>query len=451
MTVPAAARTPFDRAGRLADPGAAARRADPGARRRDGHAASSATGSTEADFRGERFARPPAGPARRQRRAVPDPARRRRGHPRRLPRRRRRHHRDEHLQRARPSRRPTTGCEASSTRSTSRPPASRATAADAAEAREPGRPRFVAGSLGPTNTHGLDLARRRTTPAAAPSPSTTCAAAYARGGARPARRRRGPAPDRDDLRHAERQGRDLRHRGGSSTRRAAGAADALGHDHRRERPHALGPDRRGVLERRSPTPGRCASGSTARSARRELRPPRRGARRGSRPIFVSAYPNAGPARTTSAATTRRPRRRPRLLGEFAARGLVNIVGGCCGTTPGARPRHRRRRSPACRRGCPPAPAAASAWRVSSRSMPPPGGSFVNIGERTNVSGSRRFARLVATATSTSALGSPAQQVEGGAHVLDVNMDEALLDSRGGDDDASSTSWPPSRTSPGCRS
>ena len=116
------------------------------------------------------------------------------------------------------------------------------------------------------------------------------------------------------------------------------------------------------------------------------------------------------------------------LGEFARDGLVNIVGSCCGSTPahvraiaeavaGQRPRI--------------APEIEPATRLSglqAMTIPGPGGSFVNVGERTNVTGSRKFAKLILEDRFEEAVHVARQQVEAGAQVIDVNMDEAMLDS-----------------------
>ena len=79
--------------------------------------------------------------------------------------------------------------------------------------------------------------------------------------------------------------------------------------------------------------------------------------------------------------------------------------------------------------------ARPAWRASSRStIPPPGNAFVNVGERTNVTGSRTFARLVADGPfETRPWTIAREQVENGAQVIDINMDEAMLDRRRGHD------------------
>ncbi len=151
------------------------------------------------------------------------------------------------------------------------------------------------------------------------------------------RGRRRPAADRDDLRHAQREGRDRRRPRG----RPAPAAVDLGHDRRPERADAVRADRRGVLEldRARPAAGR----------RRELLAGRRGdapARRRTVPAGRHVHglpPNAG-LPNAFGGYDQTPDETARLLGEFAAAGMVNIVGGCCGTTPGA---HRADRRPPC--------------------------------------------------------------------------------------------------------
>jgi 5-methyltetrahydrofolate--homocysteine methyltransferase len=141
--------------------------------------------------------------------------------------------------------------------------------------------------------------------------------------------------------------------------------------------------------------------------------------------FVSAHPNAGlpnamggydlDAETMAAD-----------LGRWAREGIVNIVGGCCGTTPA----HIAAISAAVHgmaaREVPTLPART---RLSGleRFVISPESNFVNIGERTNVTGSRRFARLIAERSYETALEVARQQVEAGAQLLDVNFDDALLD------------------------
>jgi 5-methyltetrahydrofolate--homocysteine methyltransferase len=117
-----------------------------------------------------------------------------------------------------------------------------------------------------------------------------------------------------------------------------------------------------------------------------------------------------------------------LVGEFAASGLVNIVGGCCGTTPG----HIRAIAEAV---APHAPRklAAPPRRMRLSGLEPfvltPEINFVNVGERTNVTGSARFRKLIKTGDYATALEVARQQVESGAQIIDVNMDEGLLDSK----------------------
>ena len=117
----------------------------------------------------------------------------------------------------------------------------------------------------------------------------------------------------------------------------------------------------------------------------------------------------------------------RLLKEFAEAGFVNIAGGCCGTTPD----HIRataagdRRDRASRRtegATADAAVGSRAVTISDESL------FVNVGERTNVTGSKAFARLILNEQYEDAVTVARQQVESGAQLIDVNMDEAMLDS-----------------------
>ncbi|MBX9609425.1 MAG: methionine synthase [Gammaproteobacteria bacterium] len=116
-----------------------------------------------------------------------------------------------------------------------------------------------------------------------------------------------------------------------------------------------------------------------------------------------------------------------ILGEFAASGLVNIVGGCCGTTP----EHIAAIAQAVRRHPPrPIPAIAPVCRLSG--LEPlnitPDKGFINVGERTNVTGSPKFMRLIKDGDLEAAVEVARQQVESGAQVIDINMDEGMLDS-----------------------
>ncbi|GAB2741277.1 methionine synthase [Nocardioides pakistanensis] len=141
--------------------------------------------------------------------------------------------------------------------------------------------------------------------------------------------------------------------------------------------------------------------------------------------FVSAYPNAGlpnafgeydeAAEETAA-----------VVGEFAEAGLVNLVGGCCGTTPqhveavaavvqGRSPRVPVETEPACRLS------GLEPLNITADSL------FVNVGERTNITGSARFRRLIKEGDYPAALAVARQQVEAGAQIIDVNMDEGMID------------------------
>jgi 5-methyltetrahydrofolate--homocysteine methyltransferase len=142
--------------------------------------------------------------------------------------------------------------------------------------------------------------------------------------------------------------------------------------------------------------------------------------------YVSAYPNAG-LPNEFGAYDEMPDETATLVEDFIEHGFVNIVGGCCGTTP----EHI-------------AAIAAKAKNVSPRKIPvlpkymrlsglepvtiTPESMFVNIGERTNITGSPKFSKLILSGDYEAALTVARQQVEGGAQVIDVNMDEGMLDS-----------------------
>ncbi|MBS0578495.1 MAG: methionine synthase [Proteobacteria bacterium] len=142
--------------------------------------------------------------------------------------------------------------------------------------------------------------------------------------------------------------------------------------------------------------------------------------------YVCAYPNAGLPNAfgeyDEGATET-----AQILREFGESGLVNIVGGCCGTTPehirlvadGVRGRKPRQRPPSvakCRL------AGLEPLNIDDSSL------FVNVGERTNVTGSAKFRKLIEAGDYTAALDIARQQVTSGAQVIDVNMDEGMLDS-----------------------
>jgi 5-methyltetrahydrofolate--homocysteine methyltransferase len=144
------------------------------------------------------------------------------------------------------------------------------------------------------------------------------------------------------------------------------------------------------------------------------------------PVFLSAYPNAG-LPNAFGGFDETPARMATDLGEFAERGWVNVVGGCCGTTPD----HIRAIGAAVKGRAPRIPAAPPAFtRLSGLEALTirPDTNFVNVGERTNVTGSPRFARLILDGRYEEALAVARHQVEGGGQILDVNMDEGMLDS-----------------------
>jgi 5-methyltetrahydrofolate--homocysteine methyltransferase len=142
--------------------------------------------------------------------------------------------------------------------------------------------------------------------------------------------------------------------------------------------------------------------------------------------YVSAYPNAG-LPNEFGAYDEMPHETAHLVEDFIQHGFVNIVGGCCGTTP----EHI---------GC----IAEKAKGVEPRKIPEinevlrlsglepvaitPESIFVNIGERTNITGSPKFSKLILSGDFEAALTVARQQVEGGAQVIDVNMDEGMIDS-----------------------
>ena len=143
--------------------------------------------------------------------------------------------------------------------------------------------------------------------------------------------------------------------------------------------------------------------------------------------FVSAYPNAG-LPNEFGEYDQGAEEMKEYIREFAQSGMVNIIGGCCGTTPD----HIRAM-------------VQGVAEIEPRRVPVPGQhtelsgleplvvrpetNFVNIGERTNVTGSRKFARLIKAEDYDQALSVALQQVEGGAQIIDVNMDEGMLDSK----------------------
>jgi 5-methyltetrahydrofolate--homocysteine methyltransferase len=143
------------------------------------------------------------------------------------------------------------------------------------------------------------------------------------------------------------------------------------------------------------------------------------------PYYVSAYPNAG-LPNTFGQYDETPETMETHIRPFIEEGLVNIVGGCCGTTPahiarypalvkGVTPRRPEKRTDAL-------------WLSGLELLEvKPENNFINIGERCNVAGSRKFLRLIKEGSYEEALVIARKQVEDGARVIDINMDDGLLD------------------------
>ncbi len=142
--------------------------------------------------------------------------------------------------------------------------------------------------------------------------------------------------------------------------------------------------------------------------------------------FISAYPNAG-LPNEFGEYDQEPEEMRNYIRDFADSGFVNIIGGCCGTTPD----HIRLMAEAVEGVAPRKVTPSPEYTLLSGLEPliiRPETNFVNVGERTNVTGSRKFARLIKSGAYDEALSVAQHQVEGGAQIIDVNMDEGLLDS-----------------------
>ena len=296
--------------------------------------------------------------------------------------------------------------------------------ADAWSAKTPDRPRFVAGSIGPTNKT-LSLSPNVNDPGFRAVTFDEVREAFAEqvrglmdGGV-------GPAAGRDLHRHLEPEGHAGGHRGGVRGEGAAAAGDAVDDHHRQERPHAVRSDHRGVLHLDRTRPA-AVGGGQLRAGRGRDAPVRGGAVRAEPPASSAATRTPG-CPTPSGNTTRRRRPPRRWCGSSPTSGFLNIVGGCCGTTPehiaaiaraveGLPPRQ-------------PKPATRTSLRLSGleRLEVTPESNFIMIGERTNVTGSKKFARLITSGDYGAALEVALDQVRGGANILDVNMDEGMLD------------------------
>ena len=143
-------------------------------------------------------------------------------------------------------------------------------------------------------------------------------------------------------------------------------------------------------------------------------------------VYISAYPNAG-LPNEFGAYDEVPHETAHLVEDFLQAGFVNIVGGCCGTTPdhikciaekAAKypPRQKPEIAPFMRLS------GLEAVTITPKSI------FVNVGERTNITGSPKFSKLILAENYEEALTVARQQVEGGAQVIDINMDEGMIDS-----------------------
>ncbi|MFN8107037.1 MAG: methionine synthase [Nocardioidaceae bacterium] len=141
--------------------------------------------------------------------------------------------------------------------------------------------------------------------------------------------------------------------------------------------------------------------------------------------FISCYPNAG-LPNAFGEYDETPAQMAEVIEEFGSAGLLNFVGGCCGTTPahinaiaeavaGQAPRRPSVIGPAMRLS------GLEPLNITEESL------FVNVGERTNITGSARFRKLIKDQDYDAALSVAAQQVEVGAQVIDVNMDEGMID------------------------
>lgn len=142
-------------------------------------------------------------------------------------------------------------------------------------------------------------------------------------------------------------------------------------------------------------------------------------------VFVSAYPNAG-LPNEFGQYDQAPADMAHIVAQFA--GIVNVIGGCCGTTPA----HIRAIAEAFA-NIPPRKPRKQAPYLRLSGLEPlvvrPESNFVNVGERTNVTGSIKFKRLIQEGQYDEALSIAKDQVEGGAQVIDVNMDEGMLDTK----------------------
>ncbi len=142
--------------------------------------------------------------------------------------------------------------------------------------------------------------------------------------------------------------------------------------------------------------------------------------------LVSAHPNAGLPNAFGGYDDT-PEHMAELIGEFARSGIVNIIGGCCGTTP-----EHLKAFVAAVKDVPPRRLPELPRHLRLAGLEPftltPDLNFVNVGERTNITGSAKFRKLIETGNYEAALDVARAQVENGAQIIDVNLDEGLIDS-----------------------
>ncbi len=142
--------------------------------------------------------------------------------------------------------------------------------------------------------------------------------------------------------------------------------------------------------------------------------------------YICSYPNAG-LPNTFGEYDQTSNEMAALIKDFAQNGFLNIVGGCCGTTP-----DHIKAIAAIVKDCKPRQLPTIPANSSFSGLEPlikrPETNFINVGERTNVTGSKQFARLIIAGQFDQALSIARQQVENGAQIIDINMDEAMLNS-----------------------
>ena len=296
-------------------------------------------------------------------------------------------------------------------------------AADAAEAREPDRPRFVAGSLGPTNKTA-SISPDVADPAARSVSFEQLAEAYAEAA-------RGLILGGADLLMVETIFDVL------NAKAAIFAIQGVFEELGLEVPLWIS----GTITDAS---GRTLSGHTVEAFWNAIRHARPlivglncalGARQlrahvdelsGLADTFVAAHPNAG-LPNEFGGYDETPEAMATVLRDFAAAGIVNVIGGCCGTGPAHVAALVEAAADLAPRAIPERPAGLRLAGLEALDIVE-GSLFVNIGERTNVAGSRMFARRIVEGDFDGALAIARRQVEAGAQAIDVNMDEALLDS-----------------------